>query len=40
MKIKEKYEIKQNIFHKHLKCGILLLATENYMYSFVIGKEL
>ena len=34
------YEIKQNLFHKYLKRGILLLATEDNMYSFIIGEKL
>ena len=33
-------KINKNLFHKYLKRDILLLATEDYMYSFVIGKEL
>ena len=29
----------KNLFHKYLKCGILLIASEDYMYSFAIGKS-
>jgi len=33
-------KLTKSLFHKYLKRDILLLATEDYMYSFVIGKEL
>ena len=29
----------KNLFHKYLKCGILLITTEDYMYFFRYWKR-
>ena len=31
--------MKENLFYKYKKRGALVLAMEDYMYSFVIGKK-
>lgn len=32
--------MKENLFYKYKKRGVLVLAMEDYMYSFVIRKKL